>query len=311
MSTFVARMFHALQDITTVDSSALRASDTKVSEAFVVDSSNTIMKTTKESDQQERTIEDKDTHHRFRDEQEEPQSWLGGFQACGVRTRAEHEKHLAETKAKSIPNAKFAIQLENVLTPEECNYLIDRCEKKGFEPALLNVGFGREVLDTAVRNNLRCMQDDRELCGELWRRLQPFVENVRFERYYDKKDCELHPRELNERLRVLKYTSEPGSPNYFKAHFDGSYARPRNHPHYPDVSKLTVLIYLNGGIEGGCTRIFNEEFYEFYDCNPSTGRVLIHDHAILHEGMPVVEGTGTKYVIRTDIMCTSNPDDSH
>jgi hypothetical protein len=303
MSTFIARMFHALQEIKTFDSSALRASDTKVSEAFVVDSSST--KTTKEPDQKERTIEDKDKHHRFRDE---PQSWLGGFQACGERTRAEHEKHLAETKAKSIPNAKFAIQLENVLTPEECNYLIDQCEKKGFEPALLNVGFGREVLDTAVRNNLRCMHDDRDLCGELWRRLQPFVENVRSEGYDYKRCCELRPRELNERLRVLKYTSEPGNPNYFKAHFDGSYARPKNHPHYPDVSKLTVLIYLNGGIEGGCTRVFNED--KFYDCIPSTGRVLIHDHAILHEGTPVVEGTGTKYVIRTDIMCTIIPDDS-
>jgi prolyl 4-hydroxylase len=136
------------------------------------------------------------------------------------------------------------------------------------------------------------------------------MENVRSERYdYKRSGVSLRPRELNERLRVLKYTSEPGNPNYFKAHFDGSYPRPSNHPHYPDVSKFTVLIYLNGGIEGGCTRVFNGD--KFYDCDPSTGRVLIHDHAILHEGTPVVEGTGTKYVIRTDIMCTIIPDDSH
>jgi len=233
------------------------------------------------------------------------ESWLEGFLAAS-KDSGDHERHLTATR---VHNRGFAIKLEDVLSPEECQYLIDRCEKKGFEPALLNIGFGRQILDTSTRNNERCIHDDPRLCDELWRRISPFVAQCRPQRVYKGSKRVMVARELNERLRVLKYTSEPGNPNYFKAHCDGSYPRPRNHPKHPDVSRYTVLIYLNGGIEGGSTRLYrssDESLYE--DCFPSAGRVLIHDHHILHEGMPVKEGKGTKYVIRTDIMCTIQTD---
>jgi hypothetical protein len=238
--------------------------------------------------------------------EQEGGSWVGGFLASNTpEARADHDAHLAGLQAAKLPNKGFAIQLEQVLSREECQYLIDRCEAKGFEPALLNVGYGRQILDTDTRNNLRCIHDDKELCNELWRRLEPHLANIaRSDRFFQGQKHQLRPRELNERLRVLKYTSEKGNPNYFRAHCDGSYPRPKSHPHYPDISRFTVLLYLNGGIQGGSTRLYRNQDSEFYDCNPAAGRVLVHDHAILHEGMPVVEGTGTKYVIRTDVMCT-------
>jgi hypothetical protein len=181
---------------------------------------------------------------------------------------------------------------------------------------------GQQVLDTSVRNNDRCIHDDPELAQELFRRIQPHVAHLTDK--CETRDGQMRtmvPREFNERLRVLKYTSEPGNPNYFKAHFDGTYPRPRNHPKAGDFSKYTVLIYLNGGFEGGATRLYKNAGWhtdlkkavkkgEYDDCVPSAGRIMIHDHGIFHEGMPVEEGTGTKYVIRTDIMLTEKPNDA-
>ena len=73
-----------------------------------------------------------------------------------------------------------------------------------------------------------------------------------------------------------------------------------------DKSRLTFLIYLNNGYEGGKT-IFSD--YTFED-----GKAIVHEtkvaatlgmglffvHARKHEGAPVTHGR--KYVLRTDVM---------
>ena len=41
-----------------------------------------------------------------------------------------------------------------VLTEEECGELIKETEEIGYEPALLNIGGGNEVLETRVSLNL-------------------------------------------------------------------------------------------------------------------------------------------------------------
>ena len=52
-------------------------------------------------------------------------------------------------------NDKLAFVLDNVLTEDECKALIEETEEKGYEAALLNVGNGRQVLDTTNRNSKR------------------------------------------------------------------------------------------------------------------------------------------------------------
>ena len=50
-----------------------------------------------------------------------------------------------------LKDERLAFVLDNVLTEAECSDLIKITEDKGYEPALLNVGFGEQKLRTDVR----------------------------------------------------------------------------------------------------------------------------------------------------------------
>ena len=98
---------------------------------------------------------------------------------------------------------------------------------------------------------------------------------------------------LNERLRFLKYS--PGQ--YFKPHFDGSYRRPDG----SEQSFVTVQLYLNQGMTGGDTTFLsNTRAEDNVGVAPRTGRVLVFQHDLLHEGSTLLEGV--KYAMRTDVM---------
>ncbi|ETW04977.1 hypothetical protein, variant [Aphanomyces invadans] len=160
----------------------------------------------------------------------------------------------------------LALVLDNVLSPLECEALIRHSEITGYEPALLNIGYGRQVLRTDVRNNDRCIIDDVVAATILWERVQPYLPDT----YRGKPFAG-----VNERLRFLRYY--PGQE--FKPHYDGTYRRPDG----SEQSYLTIQVYLNGGddLQGGDTILFDRKE---------------------HSGAPVV--SGVKYTIRSDIMCT-------
>ena len=50
-----------------------------------------------------------------------------------------------------LKDERLAFILDNVLTEAECSDLIKITEDKGYEPALLNVGFGEQQLRTDIR----------------------------------------------------------------------------------------------------------------------------------------------------------------
>ena len=103
---------------------------------------------------------------------------------------------------------------------------------------------------------------------------------------------------VNERLRFLRY--EAGQ--QFLPHYDGCYARPKG----DEVSKITIQIYLNEGAEGGTTRFLDVNDDSVYvDCVPRTGRVLLFEHHLLHQGSEVL--SGLKYTMRSDIMYRKAP----
>jgi len=54
-----------------------------------------------------------------------------------------------------LPGKKLAFMLYNVFTPEECQSLIAETESRGYRPALINVGGGKQLLMTQYRNNDR------------------------------------------------------------------------------------------------------------------------------------------------------------
>ncbi|KAL8601955.1 hypothetical protein ACOMHN_008447 [Nucella lapillus] len=177
---------------------------------------------------------------------------------------------------------KLAFVLHNVFTPKECKEYIKMTEKKGYEQAQVNIGDGRQMMMTDVRNSDRCIVDSFEEADKIWQRIKSFVPS------------DWNGRKvlgLNERLRFLRY--DPGQ--YFKPHMDGIYRRENG-----ESSFVTVQMYLNEGFKGGSTTFLHKCSSQRCEVVPKTGSVLVFEHMILHEGSLLEKGR--KYAMRTDVM---------
>jgi hypothetical protein len=131
-----------------------------------------------------------------------------------------------------------------------------------------------------IRNNARVMIDDPELAEQLWQRVRPFLPQRLGK--WEAVGC-------NERCRFYRY--DPGEK--FAPHYDGYFQRENG-----ERSRLTFMVYLNGGFEGGATNF--PHALPLVSVRPKRGMALLFIHHQLHEGAPVIEGR--KYVLRTDVM---------
>lgn len=174
--------------------------------------------------------------------------------------------------------AKFRHIEENFLTPTECEGFIAFSEKEGYKEALIRARGQGEVMNKEVRDNDRVIWDNIQVAEQMFTLIKPFVP-------YNIDGYE--PIGLNERFRFYRYRDG----QKFKPHVDGAFKRSPT-----EVSLLTAIIYLNEGFEGGSTNLItlNESVI------PKTGMLLLFDHKILHSGASVT--SGTKYVLRTDVM---------
>lgn len=167
--------------------------------------------------------------------------------------------------------------VDGVLSPAECARLVERIE--GAHPTLAPITTARgPKFEADIRNNTRVMFDDPELAATLFRRIRPHCPS----RMKGMEICG-----ANERLRCYKY--EPGQ--WFKPHYDGAFFRSN-----VERSLYTFMIYLNEGFEGGQTALLELGV----DIQPKTGRALLFQHHVLHEGCEVLRGV--KYAVRSDIM---------
>lgn len=159
---------------------------------------------------------------------------------------------------------------------DECASLLSVAEAAGWEriiegahqgPAGYAVEQGRDQWRAAVEH--------AGLAGAIWARVAHLLA-----------DLEPPPLGLNERLRFYAY--DPGQG--FPVHTDGAFARPGQR------SRLTLLVYLNDGYEGGQT-VFPDEGALV---EPGAGTALLFPHARRHAGLPV--RAGRKVVLRTDVL---------
>jgi prolyl 4-hydroxylase len=167
------------------------------------------------------------------------------------------------------------------LTPAECGEFITLAEGAGFEEASINSAFG-QVRAPEVRNNDRVIRDDADLAARLWPWLETFVP-----KHLDGGTA----IGLNERWRFYRY----GPGHVFRWHRDGAFERSAS-----ERSRLTFMIYLNEGFTGGATR------FEAFEVQPEAGMALVFYHPLLHEGGEIV--SGTKYVLRSDVMYRQDPE---
>jgi prolyl 4-hydroxylase len=165
--------------------------------------------------------------------------------------------------------------VRSFLAPGECAELIARADEHGFGEAPINSAFGA-VRAPEIRNNDRVIIDDPQLASALWPLLEPFTP-----KHVDGGTA----LGLNERWRFYRY----GPGHLFRWHRDGTFQR-------SDIerSRLTFMVYLNDGFEGGATR------FEGFEVQPETGMAIVFYHPLLHEGGEIIRGT--KYVMRSDVM---------
>ncbi|OMQ12592.1 2OG-Fe(II) oxygenase [[Flexibacter] sp. ATCC 35103] len=175
-----------------------------------------------------------------------------------------------------INEATEIYTINNFLTIDECNKLIEKSEQVGFQEAEINID-GAQTMMKMVRNNERIMYQDDDYASFLWKKLQPHVKS---------EVGNSVAIGLNEMFRFYKYN--PGQ--RFKMHRDGSYKRSES-----EYSYYTFLIYLNDSYEGGETKFASGEIIM-----PKTGTALIFEHSQRHEGAALI--SGIKYVLRSDIM---------
>jgi prolyl 4-hydroxylase len=183
------------------------------------------------------------------------------------------------------------VVIHDFLSEAECAAYRERADQAGYGEAPINNGSAFVRMES-VRNNERVMIDDMEEAARLWARMAPLLP-ASWQRiavnWYDDTPAPMDPVGLNERLRIYRYL--PGQ--YFKPHSDARFVRTRD-----EFSMLTVLLYLNGGFEGGQTRIIEDDYD--VEISPRPGLALIFRHDLRHEGVEV--RAGEKYVLRTDVM---------
>jgi prolyl 4-hydroxylase len=179
--------------------------------------------------------------------------------------------------------ATNVFSVSEFLSPHECQEWIRRGEEQGFDCAPINSFLGT-IVRTDIRNNERVMVDDHDAAAMLWKRAKDFVP-LRWG---------VHTAVgLNERFRLYRYS--PGQ--FFEWHRDGSFERTDG-----QRSRLTVLIYLNGGFSGGETSFQDLDVApdRVTSVVPQPGLALFFEHPLLHKGEVV--HAGRKYVLRTDVM---------
>ncbi|MBC8135125.1 MAG: 2OG-Fe(II) oxygenase [Fibrella sp.] len=181
----------------------------------------------------------------------------------------------------------------DALTHAECTEFIGHGEATGFEAATVALRSG-EQMRTDLRNNDRATVDDDALATELWQRMKPFAP-VEIDGF--------PATRLNPRFRFYRYESG----QQFKRHLDGRVYLPTG-----EVSRVTLLFYLNGGCAGGETVFGDWGFSRGKSLRPeiritpAVGSALFFTHELWHEGAPVT--AGRKYVLRTDVMYAGAPD---
>ena len=113
----------------------------------------------------------------------------------------------------------YAIIIDGVLSPNECDALIDLAEsssQKGWERAMINIGGGKQQLISEERNCGRIIWDSHEVVTRIWKRIAHVPEVQEIARLENvprifgngpaKRGEVWKFSRPNERMRFLRYT---------------------------------------------------------------------------------------------------------
>lgn len=176
------------------------------------------------------------------------------------------------------------IVIDNFLTNEECQALINTSEDKGYDEADISYSSGARM-DKEYRDNMRCLYEDENFRLKLETLLEPFIpQKITY------REKELNFLKVSGKFRFYKYN--PGQK--FKEHKDGNIMEEGG------ISLYTILIYLNTAEDGGETGIYDMAKSNKILVKAETGKMLMFNHSVLHTGEELK--AGLKYILRSDLV---------
>ena len=180
--------------------------------------------------------------------------------------------------------------IQGLLSPAESRYIITSAESKGFEH---QSSPGGPLY--AYRNHYRQQVHSSKIAAQLWENTG--LKDVFLETIMPNK--QEYVVGLNPCIRLYKY----GVGERFGKHIDDSCEVKEMN----GKTEYTVLVYLSTVDDGGETVFYNERGRCVASVSPVEGLCLIHRHGedvcLEHEALRV--NKGIKYVLRSDIVCSS------
>lgn len=189
------------------------------------------------------------------------------------------DPHRLPIVKESLGLPQQAFILRNVLSPTECAQIISDSETRGYDSLA-------DIYQTSYRDNERVIVSDAAFADTLYSRVRAELPRM------DGHDVV----GLNECFRSCKYA--PGG--HFKPHNDKCFVREDER----ELSRLTFMMYLNGGFGGGHTNFLDVGRRPIKSVTPEPGLVLVFEHNTLHEGGVLLDGV--KYIFRSDVMYTNH-----
>ena len=212
---------------------------------------------------------------------------------------------LIELIQPKISISKSLYLIENVLSPAECQQLIEK--SKPYYQTLADEFLLNE------RHANRVLSFDERLATTLYDRIETFIQQD--DKLVDIEPCGFGtagtwlPYQVNNCFRYNQYV---GPSIGFRPHRDATYIQNEDHR-----SILTILIYLNDNYHSGQTIFLKSHtkrqkgqtvpdelvggYHERYVYQPKAGSVLIFNHNLIHLGNEIFE-SDIKYVIRSDLI---------
>lgn len=217
--------------------------------------------------------------------------------------RVKRDISVQDLSPKLVPvvgSAKFAVLLNNALSPEECAGMLKRSKGERFQD--IHVGKSKSNEDTLARFN-RAVVDDMELADVLYDRVVGALEDIPelWERFSEaswtqkNSNVPIKATRLNSKFHFLKY----GFGDFTVPLRDGQFTSGE------EKSFITMQVYLNDGFKGGLTSFRGAK--KHFDVKTKPGSILLFDQELRHEECEVVKGR--RHVLRSEVMFAPHKSD--
>jgi hypothetical protein len=179
-------------------------------------------------------------------------------------------------KIEEVIKTKDIIVLDNVLSPEECDKIINSCNPK---------------VSIIKDKRFKVCSNFKELSEKIQERCKEFIPGSVYKESVDNDVFHFTGHnywvkpEINSDWRFVKCDSKAP----MSRHFDGVLVKSVDHK-----SIYTLMIYLSDNNDGG-TRFINENITVL----PKKGRVCIFNQNLIHEGL---SNSKEKYLMRSEIL---------